>query len=70
MKKKSLLYLLFALVLTLSCGPRRYGCDPRRCEIKVEPKAALKHTVEKSRTSLSYYKILIKLSPETTKTLP
>ena len=53
MKKKSLLYLLVALVLTLSCGPRRYGCGPRRCEIKIEPKPALNHTVEKSRNPLS-----------------
>lgn len=48
MKKKSLLYLLVALVLTLSCGPRRYGCGPRRCEIKIEPNGIIYQIPEKA----------------------
>ena len=37
MKKKNLIFTMFALiVITTSCGPKRYGCGPRRCEVKME----------------------------------
>ena len=52
-KTSTALLLLLCLSFLSSCGPKRYGCGPRRCEIKVEPKPALNHTLEKSRTSLS-----------------
>jgi hypothetical protein len=26
------------LIVVASCGPKRYGCGPRRCEVKVKVK--------------------------------
>lgn len=34
MKKTNNIILLFILIMFASCGPKRLGCGPRRCEIK------------------------------------
>jgi hypothetical protein len=38
MKKKSVIYsLIMLLLVTVSCGPRRYKCGPyRKCENSIE----------------------------------
>jgi hypothetical protein len=37
-KKTSFALLLLLCVIAFSgCGPKRYGCGPRRCEVKVKP---------------------------------
>ncbi len=36
MQKKLPLLLLVCLIAFSACGPKRYGCGPRRCEVKVE----------------------------------
>lgn len=33
---KKILVALCLIVVT-SCGPKRYGCGPRRCEVKAKP---------------------------------
>jgi hypothetical protein len=33
MKKK--IVLVFGCLFIVSCGPRRLGCGPRRCEVKL-----------------------------------
>jgi len=36
-KKTSFAILLLLCVIVFSgCGPKRYGCGPRRCEVKVK----------------------------------
>lgn len=52
-KTSTALLLLLCLSFLSSCGPRRYGCGPRRCEIKTQPQPPLPQTLEKSSTSLS-----------------
>jgi hypothetical protein len=37
MQKKLPLLLLVCVIAFSSCGPKRYGCGPRRCEVKVKP---------------------------------
>lgn len=37
MRKKLPLLLLVCVIAFSACGPRRYGCGPRRCEVKVKP---------------------------------
>ncbi len=34
MKKETIIFGILILGFLASCGPRRYGCGPRRCEIK------------------------------------
>ena len=34
MKKDKIIFTLLILGFLASCGPKRYGCGPRRCEIK------------------------------------
>lgn len=34
MNKEKIIFTLLILSFLASCGPRRYGCGPRRCEIK------------------------------------
>jgi hypothetical protein len=49
MKKKNLIFTMFALiVMTTSCGPRRYGCGPRRCEVKTQKQPTVPQTLEKN----------------------
>ena len=37
MNKKLSLLLLVCVIALSACGPKRYGCGPRRCEVKVKP---------------------------------
>ena len=39
--------LLFVSILS-SCGPRRYGCGPRRCEVKTQKQPTVPQTLEKN----------------------
>jgi hypothetical protein len=41
------------LIVVASCGPKRYGCGPRRCEMKTIEQPSVPQTLEKNRTSLS-----------------
>jgi hypothetical protein len=34
MQKKLPLLLLVCVIALSACGPKRYGCGPRRCEMK------------------------------------
>ena len=36
MQKKLPLLLLVCVIAFSACGPKRYGCGPRRCEVKVK----------------------------------
>ncbi len=36
MNKKLTLLLLVCVIALSACGPKRYGCGPRRCEVKME----------------------------------
>ena len=36
MNKKLTLLLLVCVIAFSACGPKRYGCGPRRCEVKME----------------------------------
>jgi hypothetical protein len=49
MMQKISLALLFLLCISMlsSCGPRRYGCGPRRCEMKTQEQPVLNKIVEK-----------------------
>ena len=29
--------LALCLIVVSACGPKRYGCGPRRCEVKAKP---------------------------------
>lgn len=51
-KKLTLLLLVFVIALS-ACGPKRYGCGPRRCEVKMERKTILNNTLKKEITSLT-----------------
>lgn len=31
---KKIVVLVFSCLFIVSCGPRRLGCGPRRCEVK------------------------------------
>lgn len=53
MRKKLPLLLLVCVIAFSACGPRRYGCGPRRCEVKVERETKLNNTLKKEITSLS-----------------
>ena len=33
-KMKKIIVLVFGCLFIVSCGPRRLGCGPRRCEVK------------------------------------
>jgi len=52
MKKDKIIFTLLILGFLASCGPKRYGCGPRRCEMKVQPKPYL-IVFEKINYSLS-----------------
>ena len=45
MNKKLTLLLLVCVIAFSACGPKRYGCGPRRCEVKVERTSI--HTTQK-----------------------
>jgi hypothetical protein len=34
MKKETIIFAILIIGFLASCGPKRYGCGPRRCEIK------------------------------------
>lgn len=36
MQKKLPLLLLVCVIAFSACGPKRYGCGPRRCEAKMD----------------------------------
>lgn len=44
---KKILVALCLIVVT-SCGPKRYGCGPRRCEVKTQEQPSVPLTLEKS----------------------
>lgn len=33
-KMKKIIVLVFGCLFAASCGPKRLGCGPRRCEVK------------------------------------
>jgi hypothetical protein len=37
MKKETIIFAILIIGFLASCGPRRYGCGSRRCEIKTQP---------------------------------
>jgi hypothetical protein len=51
---KSPLIGLILLILFSSCGPKRLGCGPRRCEVKPTPveKSIEQKNPESKRTAL------------------
>jgi hypothetical protein len=51
MKKEKIIFAILILGFLASCGPKRYGCGPRRCEMKVQPKPFFSEKLEKIRTS-------------------
>mgnify|MGYP000713196627 CR=1 FL=1 len=53
MKKETLIFAILIIGFLSSCGPRRYGCGPRRCEIKTQHDF-LKNTAA-SKTLKCYY---------------
>jgi hypothetical protein len=34
-KMKKIIVLVFGCLFAASCGPKRLGCGPRRCEVKI-----------------------------------
>lgn len=34
-KMKKIIILVFGCLFIVSCGPKRLGCGPRRCEVKL-----------------------------------
>jgi hypothetical protein len=53
MQKKLPLLLLVCVIAFSACAPKRYGCGPRRCEMKTPKQTTVPQTLEKNRTSLS-----------------
>lgn len=46
MNKKLSLLLLVCVISLSACGPKRYGCGPRRCEVKIQEKIILNKIIE------------------------
>ncbi len=58
MRKRNLLLLVcFLSLLATACGPRRYGCGPRRCHNLTQPKSydSLYNTYHKTLTHQSFH---------------
>jgi hypothetical protein len=48
MQKKLPLLLLVCVIAFSSCGPKRYGCGPRRCEMKTQEQTTVPQTPGKN----------------------
>ena len=48
MQKKLPLLLLVCVIAFSACGPKRYGCGPRRCEVKMPKQQPVPQTLENS----------------------